>query len=220
MKNLFVFLCLAFFLPSCSIIRSFGPNAERMLYHSYKGVSTANKSSKFRLMKRTIEFEYEAIKKDSLGFVTIMITSGFNEGQLTDQLAIVLKNGTELDLKAYDLSFRDYVEGSSTSSSTPIHNTKTITDPGGSKTVVLADGTHQQQLVPPTTKTVTEVNQQTSTSQVSKSQIFNKGKIKLNEELIKQIKKHGIDAVRLELQDCEILVNLSNGESRQVIDHI
>lgn len=226
MKNIFFLLSIGLFISGCypvgminvnDVVNSQNRNPSTNLNHQYQGTSNANTDSAFSLVDRKIEFEFASIVKDSLADVLIMLTSGYNEGEIVDHMIIHLNDGSEIIGKYTSQSSREYVENYSYNTSIPVTRTKTINDPGGTDIVVQPDGTHQHVHRPASSKMVTVNETDTQTNYGEKSQLFNTGTIELNQENILAIKTSGIKRFEILLENCEVDIKLSSRNNKAII---
>jgi hypothetical protein len=176
------------------------------LFHQYNAVSTANAKSQFRPLNRVVEFDYNILERDSLVEVMMMLTSGFNEGEILDHLITHLQNEESIKVNFETQESREYVETYSHNYTQPVNRTQTVTDFGGTDVVTKADGTVEHVQRPMTTKTVNTTEQVAHNSQGGKSQLFNSAKMQLKKDDIASIKINGVDSFEVSLQNSSLIL--------------
>lgn len=190
------------------------------LFHQYNAVSTANAKSQFRPLNRLIEFDYKILERDSLVEVMMMLTSGFNEGEIMDHLVIHLQNEESIKVSFETTESREYVETYSYNYTQPVNNTQTVTDFGGTDIVTKADGTVEFVNRPTTTKTVNTTDQVTRNSQGGKSQLFNSAKMQLKKEDITSIKLNGVKSFEVSFQNAILILRPSKHQALEMKSYL
>ena len=190
------------------------------LFHQYNAVSTANAKSQFRPLNRVIEFDYKILERDSLVEVMMMLTSGFNEGEILDHLVIHLQNEESIKVNFETTESREYVETYSYNYTQPVNNTQTVTDIGGTDVVTKADGTVEFVNRPTTTKIVNTTQQVTRNSQGGKSQLFNSAKMRLKKEDIAIMKLNGVESFEVSFQNSTLILTPSKYQAREMKSYL
>lgn len=190
------------------------------LFHKYNLSSTANQNSQFRPLNRVVEFDYNIVERDSIVDVMMMLTSGFNEGEILDHLVINLQNEQTISVIYKTKESREYVETYSHNYTQPVYNTQTVTDPGGVDVVTKADGTFEHVHRPATTKTVNTTEQVAHTNQGSKSQLFNSAKMQLKKDDIALIKLHGVESFEVFFQNSSLILTPNKLQAREINSYL
>ncbi len=219
---LFTVSCTSFFQPSIYDpgTSDFDDNEAvadlSRIYHYYKASSNANVKSAFSAIDRKVEFEYFVEHKDSLAKVHVMMTSGFNEGNLEELLFIELKNREQIKIPIKGSTTREYVESKTYSYTTPTTSTRTINDPGGVDVKVQPDGTHTHVPRPASSRTVTVTENETKSGKTDKSQLFNTTTLELDKNTISRIKEHGISYFQFQFEHAQIIIKVNASQSREL----
>ncbi len=220
-------LIIIVFQLSCNLTNSYtifdlapDPNFNQGLFHKYSGESSVNSNSNFGVVNRKIEFEYRIIEVDSIVDVNIMLTTGFNEGELLEGIELFFENGVILSLKTSKVISREYSENYSYSTSTPVTKHKTITDPGGVDIVVQEDGTHKHVHRPGSTKTVNVTENETNNHSESKSQIFNQIKFKFQKADLEILRSIPFYQYKLNFQNGHIFIIPNRSQRIQLENYL
>ena len=212
MKTYLTLLFAAMLLASCTVTKVYeGGHSEYSpkLFHVYNSHSTTSPKSQFGPINRRVEIEYNILERDSLVEVMMMLTSGFNEGEILDHLVIHLQNEESIKVNFETKESREYVETYSYNYTQPVNRTQTVTDFGGTDVVTKADGTVEHVQRPMTTKTVNTTEQVAHNSQGGKSQLFNSAKMQLKKEDIASIKMNGVDSFEVPFQNSTLILTPS-----------
>lgn len=214
-----LFLGIALLFTACYPLNNTYRNgamsqSDDSLFHRYSGKSTVNASSSFGVHSRQIEFEYTILEADSLINLAIMLTSGYNEGELTEPLLVELNNEQQIQLPINSMVSREYVDSYNYNTTRPVAQTKVINDPGGTDVVIQADGTHKHVHRPASTKMVNVTENQVVSNTSSKSQIFNQGTVQLTKQELEAIKTHGIKNFVLQLKQAHLKVMPSSTQKQ------
>lgn len=219
----FAFL-FVFSLISCSIVAPLSyeydyRNSDNNLYHRYEARSSVNPESDFAVQNRKIEFDYDRIAEDSIMEIGVMLTTGYNEGELLPQIELILKNDEILGLTLDNVITRDYVEHYSYNTSTPVTRFQTVNDPGGVDVVVQPDGTHKHVHRAPSTKTISVNDTETAIHSGSKSQIFNQSKLRLEKRYLELIRNSQIVGFKLYLQNGSLDIRLTELQQNELFKY-
>lgn len=190
------------------------------LFHRYNAVSTAPANSRFRPLNRVIEFNYDIVERDSILEVRMMLTSGFNEGEILDHVVINLQNEETIKANFTNQESREYVETYSYNYTKPVSNTQTVTDPGGIDIVTKADGTIEHVHRPISTKTVNTTEQVAHTNQGGKSQLFNSGTVQLKKDDIARIKLNGVENFEVLFQNASLILTPTKRQAREMSSYL
>ena len=219
MRNLITLFICSLLLISCKVTKVYeSPFVEfsPKLFHRYNAVSTAHPNSQFRPINRGIEFNYNMLERDSIVEVLMMLTSGFNEGEILDHLIIHLQNEESIKVDFETTESREYVETYSYNYTQPVNNSQTVTEFGGIDVVTKADGTVEHVHRPATTKTVNTTEQVAHNSQGGKSQLFNSAKMQLEKDDIANIKSNGVENFEVFFQNSTLILTPTKYQGREM----
>lgn len=188
-------------IPSNGNVNALPQNSNFIQSYAKYKKSKVN-SDKFGALVRIIEFEYEIT--DSLSIIP-RITSGFDEGEMTGSMMILLDN-YELTYKNDQIQTREYVEEVSFESSRSVPRTQQIYNPGSTNVIVNPDGTHSTVLTPATTSTVQNNVNEKRIRVENRSQIYNSVKYRLESEDADLILNSKSLVYVIQFQNCELSI--------------
>lgn len=213
MKLLIQFSVILLMLTGCIAISdtanldskssNISPKDER-LFHEYETASSENSDSKFAVKSRTVELEYKNVLDDTLVSVKGMMTTGFNEGEILNQLEIVKTNGDVIKVTLQDIASREYVNEYSYNTTTPTTTTQQVFDPGGTSVVVQSDGTHKTVTTPAKYNTVTNTTNITTNHTGARSQLFNEFKFDMGVTILDTLRNDFIDYYLIKTVEGEV----------------
>ena len=177
---------------------------------SYSHYAKSKVDSKFGAVVRIIEFEYDI--SDTLT-ITPRLTSGFDEGEMTGILTILLDQ-YELTYENPSPEIRSYVEEVSYESSYPRNQSQQVFQPARTDIVVNPDGSHSTVHRPSTVSTIQNAVQEKEMQVISKSQLYNSASYNLEEDDIPLMLRSSSLTYLVQLQNCYIKIMPSKEQFR------
>ena len=177
---------------------------------SYPRYHKGKSHSRFGALVRIIEFEYDIT--DSVVIIP-RITSGYDEGEMTGQLTILLDQ-YELTYENMNVEVREYVEKVSYETDYPANSTQQVYNPGTADVIVTPEGQHTTIHRPGTISTIQRNIQPKQSQVVNRSQIYNSSRYILEYDDIAIFLRSKTLAYIIELDNTEIAIYPSEEQRR------
>ena len=168
-------------------------------YHKYR---KSKADSKFGALVRIIEFEYNIA--DTF-FITPRITSGFDEGEMTGLMTIMLDQ-YELTYENRETQIREYVEKVSFESTRPVQQSQHIHNPATTDVIVGPDGRHSTVHRAGSVSIANSTVQEKQTKVESRSQLYNTTQYTFEAEDIPLLLRSNTLTYIIHLQNADITI--------------